>query len=210
MNLIDELNWRYATKKMNGERISDEQLAYILDAIQLSPSSSGMQQYKVLVISDKELLQKIQPIAMNQSQVVDCSHLLVFASWDKYTKEKMDQIFDYTLDQRGLPANMMDDYRKNLWDMYSQKTEAWHAEHTARQAYIALGIAMVAAAEQKVDATPMEGFGNDALDELLNLKEQGLKSQVLLPLGFRATDKDWLVNMKKVRRPKEELFITLD
>lgn len=209
MNLIENLNWRYAAKKMNGQAIPEEKLKAILDAIQLSPSSSGLQPYTVFVISDKELLKKIQPIALGQSQVVDCSHLLVFASWDAYTLEKIENEFNYTLTERGLPLNTMDDYKSNLWGMYSQLSEEKHATHAAKQAYIALGIAMLAAAEQKVDATPMEGFDPIALDELLNLKEKGLKSAAILPLGYRDTANDWLVNMKKVRRPQNELFINL-
>ena len=163
--------------------------------------------FRTGLISDKEILKKIQPIAMGQGQIVDCSHLLVFASWDKYTLEKIENMFDYTLSERNLPSNTMDDYKKNLWGMFSQKTDDWHAHHSAKQTYIALGIAMVAAAEQKIDTTPMEGFDPKALDELLNLKEKGLKSTALLPLGYRDAENDWLSGMKKVRRPKNELFI---
>lgn len=209
MSLIENLNWRYATKKMNGVSIPEEKLAFIMEAIQLAPSSSGLQPFHVFVISDKELLAKIQPIAMGQSQVVDCSHLLVFAAWENYTLEKIEQVFDYTLSERGLPPNTMDDYKKGIWGMYSQLPEEWHAHHAAKQAYIALGFGLVAAAEQKIDATPMEGFDPNALDQLLNLKEKGLKSSALLALGYRDAEKDWLVNMKKVRRPQSELFTLL-
>jgi len=209
MNLIEDLNWRYATKKMNGNSIPDDKLNAILDAIRLSPSSSGLQPYKVFVISGKEVLKQIQPIAMGQSQIVDCSHLLVFASWDNYTLEKIEKVFNYTLTERGLPLDKMDDYKNNLWGMYSQLPEDFHAHHASKQAYIALGVALVAAAQQKVDATPMEGFDPNALDEFLKLKEKGLKSSSLLALGYRDAEKDYLVNMKKVRMPKEELFINL-
>lgn len=209
MNLIEKLNWRYATKKMNGASVPTEKLEAILDAIQLAPTSSGLQPFNVLVISDKELLAKIQPIAMGQSQIVDCSHLLVFASWENYTLEKIEKVFEYTLTERGLPLDTMDDYKKGLWGMYSQLPEEWHAHHASKQAYIALGIALVAAAEEKIDATPMEGFDPNALDELLHLKEKGLKSASMLALGYRDAENDWLVNMKKVRKPKNELFIRL-
>ena len=209
MSLIEQLNWRYATKKMNGNSIPDEKLNAILEAIQLSPSSSGIQPYKVFVISDRELLKKIHPIASEQSQILDCSHLLVFASWDKYERDAIAETFQYTLKERNLPSDTMDAYLDRLWGAYSPLPQDWHATHSAKQAYIALGIAMVAAAEQKVDATPMEGFDNAALDALLNLPEQGLKSAALLPLGFRDAENDWLAPMKKVRRPKEELFVTL-
>ncbi|WP_209403766.1 NAD(P)H-dependent oxidoreductase [Pseudozobellia sp. WGM2] len=209
MSLIENLNWRYATKKMSGKIVPEEKLEIILDAIQLAPTSSGLQPFKVLVISDRELLAKIQPVAMGQSQITDCSHLLVFAAWENYTLEKIESVFNYTLSERGLPLNTMDDYKNNLWGMYGQLPEDWHANHAAKQAYIALGIGLTAAAEQKVDATPMEGFDPNALDELLNLKEKGLESSALLALGYRDAENDWLANMKKVRKPKNELFIKL-
>lgn len=209
MDLIENLYWRYATKKMNGTTVPTEKLDTILEAIQLAPTSSGLQPFQVLVISDEDLLAKIRPIAMGQSQITDCSHLLVFAAWENYTLEKMEKVFHYTLKERGLPLNTMDDYKNNLWGMYSQLPEEWHAHHAAKQAYIALGFSLVAAATEKVDATPMEGFDPQALDELLNLKEKGLRSAALLALGYRDADQDWLVQMKKVRKPKSDLFINI-
>jgi nitroreductase / dihydropteridine reductase len=207
MKLIDALNWRYATKKMNGQTVPQEKLDYILEATRLSPSSSGLQPYEIIVISNPELLEKIKPFAWNQSQITDCSHLLVFAAWESYTLEKITEVFDRTLAERGLPADRMDDYKKTLWGMYEPLPTEWHANHAARQAYIALGVAMVAAAEQKVDATLMEGFTPEEVDKILGLKEKGLKSAVILPLGYRDEANDWLVNMKKVRTPMET-FIT--
>ncbi|WP_310991628.1 NAD(P)H-dependent oxidoreductase [Aequorivita marina] len=207
MKLIENLKWRYATKKMNGETIPKEKLDYILEAARLAPSSSGLQPYKIFAISNKELLQKIKPIAWDQSQILDASHVLVFASWDGYTLDRIESVFKYTLDQRGLPQDTMDDYKNNLWSMYKPLSADWHANHAAKQAYISFGLAIAAAAEQKVDATPMEGFNPEDIDELLNLKGQGLKSALILTLGYRDESEDWLVNMKKVRTPKED-FIT--
>lgn len=101
----------------------------------------------------------------------------------------------------------MDDYKTRLWGMYEPLGKEWHATHAAKQAYISFGLAIAAAAEQKVDATPMEGFNNAALDELLGFPEKGLKSVVILPLGYREENGDWLVNLKKYRTPKDE-FVT--
>ena len=209
MALIEDLNWRYATKKMNGQVVPQEKLDYILEAIRLSPSSSGLQPYKVIVISNKELLEKLKGICYNQSQITDCSHLLVFAAWDSYTFDKMGDVFLKTTQERGLPDNTMADYHKQLWGAYENLGNDWHSTHAAKQAYIALGIAMVAAAEQKVDATPMEGFVNAQLDEALDLAKLGLKSAVLLPLGYRASEGDWLQNMKKVRTAKKDFIIEM-
>jgi len=207
MSLLDDLKWRYATKKMNGNVVPQEKVDYILEAVRLSASSSGLQPYEIFVITNAELLEKIKVLAWNQSQITDCSHLLVFAAWDGYSLERIEKVFARTLAERGLPADTMDDYKKTLWGMYEPLPTEWHANHAARQAYIALGTALAAAAEQKVDAKPMEGFTPEEVDKLLELKEKGLKSAVLLPLGYRDEANDWLVNMKKVRTPKE-IFIT--
>jgi nitroreductase len=209
MNLIETLNWRYATKKMNGNVVPQEKLDYILEATRLTPSSSGLQPYEIFVISNQEMLEKIRSFGWNQSQITDCSHLLVFAAWDSYSLERMTTVFDRTIAERGLPATAMDDYKKIIWGMYEPLSTEWHANHAARQAYIALGFAMVAAAEQKVDATPMEGFIPEELDKLLGLKEKGLKSAVILPIGYRDESNDWLVNMKKVRTPVEQFVTTI-
>ncbi|MEA5260968.1 nitroreductase family protein [Arcicella aquatica] len=207
MELLKALEWRYATKKMNGNVVPQEKIDYILEAARLAPSSSGLQPYQVFVISNKELLEKIKQIGFNQSQITDASHVLVFAAWDGYSLEKIDKVFDRTIAERGLPATQMDDYKKRLWGMYEPLGQEWHATHAAKQAYIAFGLAIAAAAEQQVDATPMEGFIPTELDKLLGLEALGLKSTVILPLGYRDEANDWLVNMKKVRTPKDA-FVT--
>lgn len=207
MSLLDDLQWRYATKKMNGTKVPQEKIDYILEAARMAPSSSGLQQYKVIVISDKALLEKVQGVAYNQSQITDCSHLLVFVAWDGYSDARISKVFNDMMDERGLPHNTMDAYKGVILDLYATKGPAWQAHHAAKQSYIAFAMAIAAAAEQKVDATPMEGFLPEKLDELLNLKGSGYTSTVILPLGYREPENDWLINMKKVRTPKEA-FIT--
>ena len=207
MSLIEDLNWRYATKKMNGETVPQEKLDYILEAARLAPSSSGLQPYKVFVISNKELQEKIKPVAWDQGQITEASHLLVFAAWDGYSNDRIESVFNYTMDKRGLPHSTMDEYRNTIWGLYEPLGQEWQATHAAKQSYISLGLAMAAAAEQKVDATPMEGFLPPKVDELLGLEKLGLKSTLILALGYRDEPNDWLVNMKKVRTPKDD-FIT--
>ncbi|WP_343670996.1 nitroreductase family protein [Chitinophaga sp.] len=207
MSLLEDLQWRYATKKMNGRKVPQEKLDYILEAARMAPSSSGLQQYKLIVISDRALLEKIKGIAYNQSQITDCSHLLVWIAWDGYSDARISSVFNYTMDERGLPHDTMDGYKSVILNLYEVKGQEWQASHAAKQSYISFAMAIAAAAEQKVDATPMEGFLPEKLDELLNLKGSGYKSTVILPLGYREAENDWLVNMKKVRTPKEE-FIT--
>lgn len=207
MELINALNWRYATKKMNGEKVADEKVQKIIEAAYLAPTSSGLQPFEIISISNEELRKKIQPVAYGQTQIVDGSHLLVFASWDKYTDERIDAMFDHMNTERGLPLNTTDEYKNGLKTQLFSMTEEQQAAHTGKQSYISFGTAIVAAALLQVDATPMEGFVHNELDDLLGLKEKGLKSQTILTLGYRATEGDWLQGMKKVRHPKEK-FLT--
>lgn len=208
MTLLENLQWRYATKKYDPTRkVAQEDVDKILEAARLAPTSSGLQQFRVLVITNQELKDKIVPIAMDQQIVADCSHLLVFAAWDQYTEERIDTIYNYTTDQRGLPRGRFGSYTDRLKSLYLPQGAGQNFVHTARQAYIGFAMAIAQAAELKVDCTPMEGFSNDELDKLLDLKSKGLKSVLLLPLGYRDAVNDWLVNMKKVRNPKEEFVI---
>ncbi|MDP5137814.1 NAD(P)H-dependent oxidoreductase [Rheinheimera baltica] len=207
-NTLDLLNWRYATKKMTPHQtVPAEKLDIILEAIRLSASSSGLQPYQVLVITNHELKKQIRPVAWDQSQVTDCSHLLVFAAWDNYTEERINSMFDLVNEQRGFKNEGWEAYRQKLLGYYPQRPAQENFEHAARQAYIGLGSALLAAAEQKVDATPMEGFEPEKVDAILNLAELGLKSVLLLPLGYREAEGDWLVNLKKVRRSTADFII---
>jgi len=206
MALKDQLHWRYATKSYNGQKVEQEKLASILEAIRQAPSSSGLQPYKVLVISNHELKARLQPICANQQQITQSSHLLVFAAWDEYTPERVNDFFEYSNGIRNLPASVTDDYRLSLLDSFAAMSKEQQYFHASKQCYIALGFALLAAAEAHVDATPMEGFDNQAVDALLNLSEQGLRSSVLLTLGYRDIDSDWLVKLEKVRRTKQHLF----
>jgi len=208
MTLLENLQWRYATKQYDPTRkVAQEDVDKILEAARLAPTSSGLQQFRVLVITNQELKNKIVPIASDQQIVADCSHLLVFAAWDRYTEERIDSIYDFTTDQRGLPRGRFGSYTDRLKALYLTQSTDQNFVHTARQAYIGFAMAIAQAAELKVDCTPMEGFSPDELDELLDLKPKGLKSVLMLPLGYRDAANDWLVNMKKVRNPKEEFVI---
>jgi nitroreductase len=209
MALLDDLRWRYATKKMNGQTVPEDKVNYILEAARLSPSAFGLQPYQVFVITDKNLLAQIKIFSNNQNQVTDCSHLLVFAAWDSYSYERLGDVFLKTAKERGLADNAMEAYQKGLWNLYEPLGRKWHSDHAAKQAYIALGLAVAAAAEQKVDASPMEGFDKTKMDETLGLEKMGLKSVVMLALGYRDAEKDWLIKLKKVRTSKEEFIIEL-
>jgi nitroreductase/dihydropteridine reductase len=207
MELIKSLEWRYASKKMNGKKVPQEKVDNILKAIQLSPSSMGLQPYTVVVISDPELKKQIQPVAYNQSQIVDSSHLLVFAAWADISAEQVAEYIQHTADTRNVPVKNLDEFKNTLLGIITKNTTEQNYQWAARQAYIAFGTAIAAAAEQRIDSTPMEGFNAEALDDLLGLNKKGLRSVTLLPLGYRDTENDWLANLPKVRRQKEKLFI---
>ncbi|MFP7658113.1 NAD(P)H-dependent oxidoreductase [Chryseobacterium proteolyticum] len=209
MSLQETLQWRFATKSYNGKTVENEKVDQILEAIRMSPSSSGLQPFKVLVITNQELKKKLYPYSWEQKQILQASHLLVFAAWDEYTPERVNTFFEFSNKERNLPSSATDDYRLKLLGILEKRSKDQHFVGAAHQAYLALGFGLLAAADLKVDATPLEGFDSEAYDEILNLREQGLKSTVLLALGYRDTENDWLVNLKKVRRSNEELFIEI-
>ncbi|MCS3867676.1 nitroreductase [Chryseobacterium ginsenosidimutans] len=207
MELIEKLNWRFATKAMNGQKVPQEKVDKILEAARLAPTSSGLQPFEIIVVTNQEIKEQIKPNAWNQPQVTDCSHLLVFAAWDNYTEERINNMFDLTNDIRGFKNEGWENYRQMLLGTYPQRSAEENFTHAAKQAYISFGAAIIAAAFEEVDSTPMEGFSPEAVDEILNLKEKGLKSVLLLPIGYRDSSNDWLVNLTKVRKSKED-FIT--
>jgi len=210
MDFIETLNWRYATKRMTGEKVPQEKVDIILEAARLAPTASGIQPFNILAISDRRLLENLRPLANNQPQITEASHLLVFAAWEDITPEKIDHIHDHIVRERNLPADAMASTVNRLKGFFAGMTGEQRFNWAARQTYIAFGIAIAAAAIEQVDGTPMEGFRNAELDQLLGLPGRGLRSTSLLALGYRDTANDRLVHLKKVRRPKEELIIELN
>lgn len=210
MELLDKLNWRYATKAMNGETVPQEKIDNIIEAISLAPTSSGLQPFEVVVVTNPEIKEKIKAAAWNQSVVTDCSHLFVFAAWDTYTEKRINKMFDLVNTERGFENEGWENYRQMLLGSYPKRDAEVNFNHAAKQAYIAFSMALTAAAFEGVDATPMEGFDPAQVDEILGLKEKGLRSCVLLPVGYRNPENDWLVNLKKVRKAKGDLVINVD
>ncbi|TDR32730.1 NAD(P)H-dependent oxidoreductase [Hydromonas duriensis] len=208
--LLDLLKWRYATKKMNpNSPVPAEKVEYILETVRMTASSSGLQPYEIIVVTQPEVREKIRAIAWNQSQITEGSHLLVFAAWDDYTEQRINMMFDLVNEERQMKNEGWEAYRQKLLSTYPQRDAADNFQHAARQAYIGLGTALLAAAELEVDSTPMEGFDAEALDEILDLRSRGLRSVVILPLGYRESENDWLVNLKKVRRSREQFISEL-
>ncbi|MBS1303201.1 NAD(P)H-dependent oxidoreductase [Loktanella sp. SALINAS62] len=209
--LMDDLQWRYATKKMDPSKtVPDDKVDAILEALRLAPTSSGTQPFEVLVITNKDIRAKLSDASFGQKQLVDGSHVLVFAVWDDYTNDRIDMVRDETGAARGGVTDQLRQYYEGLKGNLVGRDADINVQHAAKQAYIALGVAMVAAAAHRVDSTPMEGFDPDAFDEILGLRDRGLRSSVMLVLGYRAAEGDWLVDAAKVRRAEDRLFTRID
>ena len=152
MALKDALHWRYATKSYNGDNVEQHKIDSILEAIRLAPSSSGLQPFNVLIITNPVIKAQLQPICSNQQQITQSSHVLIFAAWDQYTPERINAFFEYSNGIRNLPASVTDDYRLSLLDSFGSMSREQQYFHASKQCYIALGFALIAAAELGVDA----------------------------------------------------------
>lgn len=205
MSLTDTLNWRYATKRMNGNKVPQEKVDNILEAIRLAPTSFGLQPFKVIVVESPELREKIFNEACQQPQIKEGSHVLVFAANKKVTAEQVEEYMELIASARSIPVESLNDFKAMFGGTVAGTAEqnfVW----TARQAYIAFGVGIVAAATEKVDATPMEGFNPEALDKILGLPEQNLGSTTILALGYRDEANDYLAKAPKARKSKSTLF----
>ncbi len=208
MALIENLQWRYAVKAYDPtKKVSQENIDKIVEAARLAPTSSGLQPFKLLVIENQDLKNKLSEGALNPECMREASHILIFAAWDRYTEERIDTVYDFTTDERGLPRGRFGSYTDKLKSIYLPEEAEKNFAHTARQTYIALGLALAQAAELKVDSTPVEGFDNALIDEILELNKFGLKSVSLMYVGVSDPTRDWIAPMKKVRVPREEFVM---
>ena len=205
MKLIEDLNWRYATKKYSTHKVSEDDLEKIIDAINLSASSTGIQTYRLFVIENPEMRKELGSDSFNP-QIVEASHLLLFAAFDSISQETIDNYIQLVAKVREMPVEDLAGFKSALGALLT-RTDDENFIWSAKQAYIALGTGLIAAAALHIDATPMEGFNTEKFDEVLGLKEKGLKSVVLLALGYRDEENDKYAKLKKVRVPKEE-FVT--
>jgi nitroreductase/dihydropteridine reductase len=206
--LLDKMQWRYATKKMDASKaVPQDKVNRIIEAARLAPTSSGLQPFEIVLVTNPEVRAQIQAAAHGQAQITEGSHLLVFAAWDHYTADRINHMFDLTNTERGGTNEGWENYRQMLLKNYPSRDAQVNFEHAARQAYIGLGAALIAAAFEEVDSTPMEGFDPASVDAILNLSARGLRSVAIMPLGYRLNGQDWLQNLKKVRRPLNE-FVT--
>ena len=205
MLLLDALNWRYAVKRMNNDKVPKEQINRILEAIRLSPSAYGLQPYNIFVTDKADIKEKIRKAAFDQPQVTECSHLLVFAAWSDVTEKHVQDYLSFAADERNVSVEKLDKLKHHIMKFVESRTSSEKYEWAKRQTYLTLGTAIVAAALEQVDSIPIEGFLPDEVDKILNLREKDLRSAALLGLGYRDAGSDLLAKAKKVRRSLEKL-----
>lgn len=208
-NFIKNANWRYATKKFDAsKKVTTDDLETLKEAIRLSASSYGLQPYQVLIIENQEIRQQLQPASWGQTQIVDASFLIVFANITNIGEEHIDAYFDNLTETRGVPQEAIQGYKdfmkSNITTLPLDVRNTW----TSKQTYIALGNLLNAAAELKIDVTPMEGFVPEKYNEILGLTEKNLNASVVATVGYRH-EEDATQFYAKVRKSNEELFINL-
>jgi nitroreductase len=209
MNIINSLEWRYATKKFDpSKKLSNQQIETLIKAFNLTPTSFGLQPIKMIVIQNKELQEKFVEHSYFQRQVADASHLLVLCIENDTTSEDINNYFDLEKKVRGVKEDDIAKFRAQLINMYNNKTIEEKQQSAIYQIYIVLGNLLTVCALENIDSCPLEGFVPSKIDELLNLSAQNLKSVLLLPVGFRAED-DFMSSMKKVRKPLSETVIEI-
>jgi len=206
---LDNQNWRYATKKFDAtKKISTEDLNTLKEAIRLSSSSYGLQPYQIIIVENPEVREKILAASYGQRQVVDASHLIVFANEINFSEEGINKFSKNMSETRGISIESIQGYvnvmKSNITGLPEEMRNIW----TAKQTYLALGNLLNAAAELKIDVTPMEGFNPAQVNEILGLDKLGLNASLMATVGYRSEEDD-TQHYKKVRKSNEELFITI-
>lgn len=204
MELLQDLNWRYAVKKYKNDKVDEKKVDHILNAINLTASSCGLQPYRVFVIKNEDLKLKLKADSFN-GQIAESSHLLVFAAYNKVTTQNVEDLVSLTSQVKNVSIESLDGLFVSIDSFFKSRTDEQNRHWAEKQTYIALGTALIAAANLRVDATPMEGFDPELFDQLLGLAEKGLHSTVILSLGYRDEANDYLANTEKVRIPLEEM-----
>lgn len=209
MTIIEKLKWRYATKKFDStKKISSETLKELLEATELAPTSYGLQPFKILVIKDPEIREKLKSAAYGQTQITDASEIILFARIKNFGTQHVDDYAENIADTRNINPELIEGFVDVMKGTVNSLSQEQLAVWNSKQCYLALGFLLFAAAQHQVDACPMEGFDVAKFDEILGLDKQNLSTVVIATIGYRSEDDD-LQNLNKVRKPKEELFITI-
>lgn len=207
--LIEDLQWRYATKKFNPDKlISPKEFGILKDVLSLVPTSNGLQPFKFLVIENPETRKKLRERSWNQSQITDASHLIVMCSFIDLNENHIDSFIDLNSSEREIEAERLNNFSSHLKRTVTAQSVEEKSSANEKQVYIALGHLLHAAAQMRIDSSPMEGFEPEGYDEILGLSAQNLKAVVACALGYRADD-DAYQHMKKVRKGHDDLFETI-
>ena len=209
MKLLETLNWRYATKRYDSsKKISPSALEEIKTAIQLAPSSYGLQLYQVLHIKEVQLREQLKAAAYQQPQITEAAELFVFCHFDNATSQHIDHYIELKAKTQGVPKETLAAYGETIKGSIVGLPEEQKQIWMAKQVYIALANGITASANLGIDSSPMEGFDKAAFDEILALKSKGLQSAVILALGYRS-EEDETQHQAKVRKPLEALFTAI-
>ena len=209
MNIIDSLKWRYAVKKFDTNKdLSEIQIETLKEAFNLTATSYGLQPLKLVIIKNKKIQEKLLPFSWNQQQILQASHLLVICIKDNYTTKEVENYFNLVQKIRNTPDEVINPFKKFLTAEIAKKTQEELYVSNKNQAYIALGNLLTVCALQEIDSCPMEGFTPDKYDEILDLTKDNLKSVLVLPVGFRASD-DYMKDLTKVRKNISDSIIEI-
>jgi nitroreductase len=205
MDVLKKLEWRYATKRFNSDKkLNDKQLNLLVDAVNLAPTSYGLQPFELFVIGDSKVREELKVAANGQPQVSDASQVLVFAVNKELSEKHIEAFVERTAQQRGLKVESLDAFRSMMVAAIMAKSPEARFQWAARQAYIALGVLLSTAATENIDACPMEGFNNAEFDRILGLDKKGFSSVVMATVGFRS-EEDKYGSLAKVRKSRDEL-----
>ncbi len=204
---IKDLNWRYATKQFDpNKKLAEKDWLVLEESLRLSPSSYGLQPWKFLVVQNKDLRAKLKDVSWNQTQVVDCSHYVVFTTLKTITKENVDEFIADIAKQRGATVESLQGYRNAIISDVVEGPRSEIAQSWAqRQSYIAMGNLMNAAAQMRIDTCPLEGLDPAAYDKILNLENTEYAAVAAVAVGYRHAD-DKYQDIKKVRFPKDRVI----
>jgi|TARA_B100000809_G_scaffold57862_1_gene54067 nitroreductase len=209
MNIIDSLKWRYAVKKFDtNKNLSEKQIETLKEAFNLTATSYGLQPLKLVIIKNKKIQEKLVPFSWNQQQILQASHLLVICIKDNYTTKEVENYFNLVQKIRNTPDEVINPFKKFLTAEIAKKTQEELYVSNKNQAYIALGNLLTVCASQEIDSCPMEGFTPEKYDEILDLTKDNLKSVLVLPVGFRASD-DYMKDLTKVRKNISDSIIEI-
>ncbi len=209
MNIIKNLNWRYATQKFDSDRkVSDKDFEMLMEAVRLSPSSLGLQPWKFVVVKNKDIRKKLREEGSGQDKVTDASHIIVLCRLERITTEYIDRYIELVAKTRNVSVESLKSYRQSRVDSMEAKTKEEQEAWMNQQVYLALGVLLTSCAISDIDACPMGGFDKEKFDEILNLKQYGLKSQVLCAIGYRSPDDD-VAKHQKTRFAKKDVVIEI-